>query len=448
MTTQGSVHIGLGKRVAWAIATLGILIISCQSGPAPLIAGSNLGSIPSTRPVFPVRPGHFDLPPCHIGMACCTSPYASFPYCDTGFGCLHGVCSACGQPGEPCCDDPMLQVTSSGNTVVVSPLHGEDPHMYDACPNGTCVSGTCQACGNTLNGRCCPADAVWAELTCKTKGLTCSSYEPSQLATARCVQCGVANGPPCSAPRDGFACEPGTGLGPNGLCIACGQLGQPACDGSCQAPYVASISVTIAHDGSLKAAPAGKCIFCGEPLQPACSTDKPCNGTSYAPVSVGPYRVCACGVPGTPKCYTNPSGPQSGTTGHPCGAIVAGCSDGRFCCGGACVLSDTKNCGTCGNACTQGTTCQGSSCASQTTCPAIADACVPDGMPGTHCCQPPGVAAPEVCNFGHCATCVLHGGLCTDYGTQICCDGKDGDSCVLDQASGQLVCNIPDSKEP
>src|ERR1035438_5452016 len=69
MTTQGSVHIGLGKRVAWAIATLGILIISCQSGPAPLIAGSNLGSIPSTRPVFPVRPGHFDLPPCHIGMA-------------------------------------------------------------------------------------------------------------------------------------------------------------------------------------------------------------------------------------------------------------------------------------------------------------------------------------------------------------------------------------------
>lgn len=51
---------------------------------------------------------------------------------------------------------------------------------------------------------------------------------------------------------------------------------------------------------------------------------------------------------------------------------------------------------------------------------------------------------PELCVYGTCKTCVPHGQECKPHGTQICCDPRD--ICVLDQSSGQTVCDIPDSQ--
>jgi hypothetical protein len=74
-------------------------------------------------------------------------------------------------------------------------------------------------------------------------------------------------------------------------------------------------------------------------------------------------------------------------------------------------------------------------------CSSIGQSCVPDSQQGIHCCQNPG--APELCVYEKCHACIPHGAEVPAGGTQICCDAKDGDQIVLDQASGRWVCGIP-----
>jgi len=73
-------------------------------------------------------------------------------------------------------------------------------------------------------------------------------------------------------------------------------------------------------------------------------------------------------------------------------------------------------------------------------CALKGQACVADHVQGMHCCKG---GAPLLCVYGTCKRCVPHGEECKLYGTQICCDAKDGDTCVLDQFSGKVVCDIP-----
>jgi hypothetical protein len=72
-------------------------------------------------------------------------------------------------------------------------------------------------------------------------------------------------------------------------------------------------------------------------------------------------------------------------------------------------------------------------------CVTINNPCVPDSQPGKHCCKEP----PQLCVYGVCRACILHGEECVPGGTQICCSAKDGDVCMLDQFTEKVVCGIP-----
>ena len=82
----------------------------------------------------------------------------------------------------------------------------------------------------------------------------------------------------------------------------------------------------------------------------------------------------------------------------------------------------------------------------QGACAQAGQACVPDWRTdGVHCCQAAG--APQLCVYGKCTPCVLHGEECKAFGTQVCCGAKDGDSCVLDPQTEKVVCDIPDAPD-
>jgi hypothetical protein len=71
-------------------------------------------------------------------------------------------------------------------------------------------------------------------------------------------------------------------------------------------------------------------------------------------------------------------------------------------------------------------------------CSPLGQSCVPDRQSGTHCCK----GSPLLCVYQRCQACVPHGEECVPGRTQICCDGKNGDTCVLDQATEKVVCGI------
>src|SRR6266446_390211 len=146
----------------------------------------------------------------------------------------------------------------------------------------------------------------------------------------------------------------------------------------------------------------------------------------------GPIGGGAIGGGGKPACGTGPA-----------------CVGGSICCGGRCVANGPTNCGRCGNRCGSGSICQGQQCIatgpSGPPCANVGDACVPKNQPGTHCCQD---AGPELCVFGTCKACIPHDQVCPAFGTQVCCDARNGDQCVLDQSTEQVKCNIPDADKP
>jgi sulfatase modifying factor 1 len=109
--------------------------------------------------------------------------------CGDGKSCDgEGNCVACGHPGEPCCGDSCL----------ASNVCDPDAQTCKACPQG---------------GACLSDDG------CDTGTVECSSGQ------AVCVLSGVATrGTDCG---DDKACDGA------GACEACGDLGQPCCDGAC-----------------------------------------------------------------------------------------------------------------------------------------------------------------------------------------------------------------------
>src|SRR5262249_25213837 len=145
-------------------------------------------------------------------------------------------------------------------------------------------------------------------------------------------------------------CNGGLGVR-QGLCVACGNAGQPPCDKGCNNASLRSIN--------------GVCTPCGGLNQPVC--DKGCN---Y------PYRV------------SNGVAKRWGTQGRvPCDM---GCDGGLVINNGLCQPQSTSE---------------------PPTCAQTGETCVADFVAGKHCCNPP--STPTLCVYGSCKTCIPRGQQCS-----------------------------------
>jgi hypothetical protein len=372
-----------------------------------------------------------------VGQACCRPPN-SVQYspslgpivsCGTGLGCdvTTGKCTAaCGSPGQPCCDGPETRATKwTPDGKLYSP---NSPFMIEMCKSGACdvQSHRCFTCGNADGVRCCPPDAAQATARCIGPRLSCS-FDPWGFATSgTCHMCGIKGREPCS-----WGCDPGLGIR-GGLCDICGGDFQPPCDNGCQ-PGLGVRQGQCRHCGDLNQAPCddgcygglklknGLCSICGNNGQVPC--DVGCNSGT-----VLKNGVCVwCGYNGQPPCSNGCVYPYKTSFGvcRACGGngqVVcdSGCNPGLKNVNGTCVTPPPPPpAGSCAN---------------------LGESCVADFVSGMHCCQS---GNPLLCVYGKCKACVPHGEECKLYGTQTCCSAKDGDVCMLDQASGKTVCGIP-----
>jgi hypothetical protein len=370
-----------------------------------------------------------------LGKACCRAPIqdlaADGPLvsCDKGLGCditTNRCVASCGQPGQVCCDGPETRApkwTASG--AVYSPNFW---NMREMCQQGACDKQThrCFVCGTQDSSPCCPPDAAQATARCFGEKLYCQ-YDPQGFdVSGTCRTCGQQGRLPC-----GTGCDPGLGIR-NGLCELCGSDSQLPCDAGCN-PGLGMKSGLCRLCGGVGQVPCdngcagglalrnGLCSMCGAAGQSAC--DSGCrSGTRLV------NGICvACG-------YTNQV---------PCSS---GCVYPLKVAGGICRTCGGNGQIPCDAGCNQGLAIKNGLCSTNqaTTpenCSSIGESCVPDSQQGIHCCQNPG--APELCVYEKCHACIPHGAEVPAGGTQICCDAKDGDQVVLDQASGRWVCGIP-----
>lgn len=261
----------------------------------------------------------------------------------------------------------------------------------------------------------------------------------------------TAGGPTLGA----FAVGPARAQGTPEGCACAAVVGVTCCDGTC---------VDTTSDPN-------NCGGCGN----ACAQGLDCQPVQGVPTCVGyqcPYGGIVCDQPNglkicvpTPQVDPNncgacgnvcPSGQCSGGACVPASGCPGGCADGEGCFQGKCVMTrcpagftdcygtcgdlsgtsyscacfdlntDPANCGSCGNACGAGTTCQAGGCV--TVCPTgLIDcpvACIPEVG-----CNPCVDLSSDPQNCGGC------GNACGQ--AQTC----QGGQCVGGCASGQLLCN-------
>jgi hypothetical protein len=370
-----------------------------------------------------------------LGERCCRAPEASqnipafgpLVSCNKGLGCdiTTNTCVAnCGGTGQVCCDGPETRApkwTADGK--VYSP---NNPLMYEMCVSGACdkQSHRCFSCGTTEGLPCCPPDAAQATARCigGDYHFFCDFDPNSFYKSGTCKFCGLQGKKPC----EDWGCDPGLGIR-LGLCAWCGGDFQLPCDNGCKP------GLDVAN---------GLCRQCGYPGQIIC--DSGCKGGSTpqnglcgcGPGKILKNGVCtACGNEWQVPCangWCNPPLKVAAGVCRRCGA-----NNEIACDGGVCNPGLVVNNGICRPP---------SQPPGQPpdTCATEGQACVPDHMQGMRCCKG---GVPLLCMWGGngniCRRCVPHGEECKLYGTQTCCDAKDGDSCVLDQFSGKVVCDIP-----
>lgn len=369
-----------------------------------------------------------------LGEACCRAPYQNVPAfgplvsCQQGLGCditTNQCVSTCGGPGQVCCDGPETRApkwTADGK--IYSP---NSWNMREMCEKGACDRQThrCFTCGTQDGGSCCPPDAAQATARCSGDSLECEFDRQGFYESGTCRACGKKGRLPCN-----WGCEQGLGIR-NGLCDVCGGDFQMPCDMGCTAG-LGLVQGLCRHCGNAGQVPCdngckgglrlknGLCAVCGAQGQPPC--DSGCNpGTR--PIN----GVCIlCGYNGQPPCAN-------------------GCVYPMKVAGGVCRLCGANGQIGCDTGCNQGLILRGNTCVPPQqpppdACALEGQACVADFVPGMHCCQTGG---PLLCVYGHCKACVPHGEECQFGGSQICCNAKDGDTCVLDQFSEKGVCGIP-----
>lgn len=372
-----------------------------------------------------------------LGETCCRAPLASqnvpafgpLVGCQQGLGCdiaTNKCVSNCGGAGQVCCDGPETRApkwTADGK--IYSPNYW---NMREMCDKGACDRQThrCFTCGTQDGGPCCPPDAAQATARCIGDSLECEFDPQGFFVSGTCRACGKKGRLPCD-----WGCDQGLNIR-NDLCDICGGDFQPPCDKGCdpglglaqslcrQCGNAGQIPCNNGCKGGLRLK-NGLCAACGGQSQPPC--DSGCNpGTRLI------NGVCTlCGYNGQPPCTNGCVYPMkvAGGVCRQCGAngqipCDTGCNQGLILSGGKCVLPPQQP--------------------TPNACALEGQPCVADFVAGMHCCQTGG---PLLCVHSRCKACVPHGEECKIGGSQTCCKAKDGDTCVLDQASEKVICGIP-----
>ena len=310
------------------------------------------------------------------GSPCCNKDSeVKTSHCHDGLGCdiTTNKCTACGAPGQPCCDGDFTGFSLKGYSGFLL----DSKERIESCDaGGTCDArlapdaqswlGTrkCQACGTKDGGPCCAPDVRYALGRCfedaqTKKTLTCNDPWAGERGT--CIPCGRWIGDVACMTRQ--PCADGL-VEKDGICIACGQPGQPTCDrgdpcrGGQSVPNK-SYSQCVAAGGAWQPClPNGDCSF----QRMFCNPQKVCEpcgggGETCCPPAEGNQctvgecrdgRCFACGYMNMPECTTGDrcrdgSEPVNGFCRH-CGlegerccfGLSIRCYDGMKCDEGTC----------------------------------------------------------------------------------------------------------------
>jgi hypothetical protein len=246
--------------------------------------------------------------------------------CTTGQVCSSGVCTL-----------------SCGALTKCSPSSGA-PY----CANTATDNTDCGSCGNSCSpGQVCSSGfctITCGSLTTCTPSTGAPYCANTMTDNANCGTCGNACG-------TGYVCTAGV------CTITCGSLS--TCTPSTGAPYCANLQTDNANCGT-----------CGT----TCGSGNVCTNGGCA-ITCGSLSTCTPST-GAPYCANlQTDGANCGTCGTTCtpgqtclsGVCTATCATNETTCGGMCTNTsfDPSNCGSCGNACAfpQGSAaCSGSSC--------------------------------------------------------------------------------------
>ncbi|MBM4363314.1 MAG: hypothetical protein FJ104_11580, partial [Deltaproteobacteria bacterium] len=149
------------------------------------------------------------------GQPCCESPGSRDPDFCTGAGlaCHDRSCQRCGAPGEPCCPGNVCAGAGCcvGNECVAAGT------VCGSSSNGVCDTGTCRG----AEGPCGGLDQPYCS------GSYCTAPYTTDYSST-CESCG-AEGLRCCGGYDGYC---GSGLACDfDSCQKCGLSGQPCCGG-------------------------------------------------------------------------------------------------------------------------------------------------------------------------------------------------------------------------
>lgn len=174
------------------------------------------------------------------GGACCHAPanvhappeVGPLVSCGAGLGCdiTTDTCvSACGNPGQACCDGLDTRATrwtDDGRLFVPNAFNTRDMCQGSSCdpPSRKCIGG----CGMSAGEACCGIQPGVGVATCINPALYCE-FNAGSWTSGTCRQCGLLGKPAC---RSEPACQDGATEDVNNLCVPCGAIGQPVCDGA------------------------------------------------------------------------------------------------------------------------------------------------------------------------------------------------------------------------
>ena len=336
------------RRLLWSASYVAFaLVAGCSTSTAP-------------------QPPDYAIPPCITNTDCTSSK--------SGHVCSMGTCVVCATS----VDCPMGQKCDS-MTACVQCLGAGDCPMGQECVNKACVQG-CDGNNPCPSGKVCTADTHIC-VQCATNA-DCSGGTPvCEVAAHLCVGClndsDCGSGKVCLSQSCSTGCSaahPMCGAGfvcdtNQGICVGC------VSDKDCPAKQYCGGNQCLAG-----------CRANGD-----CTGGQQCDTTQHACVACVDDTACTFGqVCMNAKCVAG-CNPQ-----HPC-------PSGDGCCNGGCVntVSDSKNCGACGNACAAGQSCCGSVCVSNTStanCGTCGNVC-PDIVNGTRACTG-GACAIGACNSG------------------------------------------------
>jgi hypothetical protein len=381
---------------------------ACKNGSCTALGGSDGGagaSCPTGQVVCQSTVGPlcvdlgFDRLNCGAcGSACKSSEICSNGTCTAGSGTDGGTSSNC-PPGKSACQTATgLACVDLGFDRLNCGACGSACKTSEVCSNGTCTAGSGSDGGTST--QCPPGRSA-----CQSEGgLLCVDLGFDRL---NCGACGNA----CQGDSfcQGGTCMAGSGGGDGGTGGNSAMLGVTrsgtgggfisslpqgiSCGSTCTAPFPDGTQVTLtAQPDSLSTFGGwtGACTGTG----PSCSVLVSNLQSTFVEAI---FNASTTGGGGNNAC------PQNTVPASP-----AGCATSTR--GAVCIdtLWDTFNCGSCGNTCAQGTTCNTGSCG-----PPAGITCDPSALPchgprGPLCVGP----SSDILNCGACGNVCASGYVC------------------------------------